>query len=54
MVPQSPDVKVKLESADGDVETLWATTLGEDRYRLDNSPFFAYGVSWLDVIEARG
>ena len=22
-------------------------------YRLDNSPFFAYGVSWQDVIEAK-
>ena len=35
------------------VETLWATPVGPDRYKLDNSPFYAYGVSWQDVIEAR-
>lgn len=35
------------------VETLWATPLGQERYRLENSPFFAYRVSWLDVVEAR-
>jgi hypothetical protein len=26
--------------------------LGSNRYKLDNSPFYAYGVSWEDVIEA--
>ena len=36
-----------------DSETLWATPLGGDLYRLENSPFFAYGVSWQDVIEAK-
>lgn len=36
-----------------DSETLWATPLGTDLYRLENSPFFAYGVSWQDVVEAR-
>jgi hypothetical protein len=46
-------VKVELRDYDNDVETLWATPLGRHRYRLENSPFFAYGVSWLDVIEAR-
>nr|WP_244981585.1 DUF4265 domain-containing protein [Corallococcus exercitus] len=35
------------------VETLWATPLGQERYRLENSPFFTYRVSWLDVVEAR-
>ena len=34
------------------VETLWADRVGPDRYRLDNSPFWAYGVSWRDVVEA--
>jgi hypothetical protein len=34
------------------VETLWAIPLGEDRYRLDNSPFYAYGVSWQDIVLA--
>jgi Domain of unknown function (DUF4265) len=35
------------------IETLWATRIEEDLYQLDNSPFFAYGVSWQDVIEAK-
>lgn len=34
------------------VETLWAIPLGGDRYRLDNSPFYAYGVSWQDTVFA--
>jgi hypothetical protein len=33
-------------------ETLWATPLGNNLYKLDNSPFFVYGVSWQDVVEA--
>jgi hypothetical protein len=44
--------KVALIDEDGDIETLWAMPLGGELYRLDNSPFFAYGVSWLDVVEA--
>ena len=44
-------VKVLLEEG-GLVETLWATRVGPDLYRLDNSPFWAYGVSWYDVVEA--
>ena len=35
-----------------DVETLWAHDLGDDRYCLDNSPFFAYSVSWQDIVYA--
>jgi len=51
-VADSRGVKVLLQ--DGEyVETLWAQPVGGDRYRLDNSPFWAYGVSWLDVVEAR-
>jgi hypothetical protein len=33
-------------------ETLWAVPLGDDRYKLDNSPFYAYGVSWQDTVFA--
>jgi hypothetical protein len=51
-----PTAKVlfRVSSTDGDatVETLWAIPLGNDRYQLDNSPFYAYGVSWQDVILA--
>ena len=34
------------------VETLWAVDLGDGRYRLDNVPFFAVGVSLGDIVEA--
>lgn len=46
-------VKVELSNAHGDKETLWATPLGDDLYRLENSPFYAYNVSWQDIIEAQ-
>jgi Domain of unknown function (DUF4265) len=36
----------------GEVETMWAEPLGEDRYRLRNSPFYARGFSFLDVVIA--
>ena len=47
-------VLFRVEDSDGssNVETLWATPLGDDRYQLDNSPFYAYSVSWQDVIYA--
>ena len=47
-----PRVKIGLRDNDGDVETPWATHLGGRLYRLDNVPFFAYGVSADDVVEA--
>lgn len=51
-----PNAKVLFRVPDEDgsveVETLWATNLGGDEYRLDNSPFWAYGVSWEDVVSA--
>ncbi len=34
------------------VETLWAVSLGDDKYLLENSPFFAYSVSWQDIVYA--
>jgi hypothetical protein len=37
---------------DVNVETLWAFDLGQDRYRLDNTPFYAYSVSVGDVVLA--
>ncbi len=46
-------VKVGLRAPDNEFETMWATPVGPDRYRLENSPFYAYGVSWLDIVEAR-
>src|SRR5688572_22698495 len=44
--------RVRNEDGSADVETLWATSLGADNYKLDNSPFYAYGVSWEDVVHA--
>ncbi len=56
MPPSEPDSKVlfRIDNEDGssDVETLWATSLGPDRFRIENSPFYAYSVSWLDVVLA--
>jgi Domain of unknown function (DUF4265) len=55
-VAQDPDAKVvfRVPEEDGSVrvETLWATSLGDDQYKIDNSPFYAYGVSWEDVVYA--
>lgn len=36
----------------GETETMWAEPLGGDRYRLMNSPFYALGFSFLDVVIA--
>ena len=33
-------------------ETLWGEEVGSGRYRLLNSPFFATGVSFMDVVRA--
>lgn len=33
-------------------ESLWATPLGDDLYRIENVPFFAYGLNFLDVVLA--
>jgi len=54
--PSSPDSKVLFrvpeENGSAQVETLWATALGYDEYKLDNSPFYAYSVSWEDIVYA--
>ncbi len=44
--------KVVFRDDDGKVETLWAFDLGGNFYQLDNTPWYHYGVSWKDVIEA--
>lgn len=49
---QGEAVKVWLTEGEH-VESLWATRVGPHEYRLDNSPWFAYGVSWEDVVEAQ-
>ncbi len=56
MTNSEPTAKVLFRIPDDDggasVETLWAIPLGHDLYRLDNSPFYAYGVSWKDTVLA--
>ena len=47
----SSAVKVLIQE-DDNIETLWADPVGPDLYQLDNSPFWGYGVSWRDVVEA--
>jgi hypothetical protein len=34
-------------------ETLWAAPVGQNQYRLENSPFYAFGVSYQDVVAAQ-
>ena len=47
-------VKVRMWDADGFTETAWAVRVepGLNHFRLDNSPFYAYGVSADDIVEA--
>lgn len=33
-------------------ESLWAQPLGNNEYELQNSPFYAYGLNFLDVVRA--
>jgi hypothetical protein len=56
MSEHEPSAKVLFRVPDGeggaDVETVWAYDLGNDHYLLDNSPFYAYSVSWEDIVLA--
>jgi hypothetical protein len=47
-------VAINVQNDDGsiEVETLWAEPLGDHTYRLDNSPFYAYSISWKDEVLA--
>jgi hypothetical protein len=46
-------VKIQLSGPDGEIETVWARQLTDDQFELDNTPLYAYGLSWRDVVEAR-
>jgi Domain of unknown function (DUF4265) len=46
-------VKVGFRDPDGGIETLWAQDLGNGTYRLQNSSWYAYGISYLDIVEAQ-
>jgi hypothetical protein len=56
---EPPLVKIRFELEPDDDgwppvggESLWAFDLGQDRYRLDNTPWFVRGVACYDVVEA--
>ncbi|NCT41366.1 MAG: DUF4265 domain-containing protein [Alphaproteobacteria bacterium] len=53
---QAEHVKVefRVPNEDGgvDVETMWAQPRGDDLYMLDNTPFYAYGISNEDIFRA--
>ena len=34
-------------------ESLWARDFGGGRFRIENVPFYAYGLNFYDVVEAR-
>lgn len=53
MCDESQQAKVLLSDDDGNIESLWTIRVGNDLYRLDNIPWFAYSVSCEDVVEAR-
>jgi hypothetical protein len=46
-------IKVGIKDESGQVETLWATPVEQNIYLLENSPFYAYGISWNDVNEVQ-
>ncbi|HEU5290211.1 MAG TPA: DUF4265 domain-containing protein [Cyclobacteriaceae bacterium] len=33
-------------------ESMWAEPLGNDRYKIENVPFYAYGLNFKDVVRA--
>ena len=46
-------IKIRFLTDDEKVEKMWAKELGNDHYRIDNTPFFIYNLSWNDIVEAR-
>jgi hypothetical protein len=56
--PEYVRIVVSLEREPGDAgpedEWIWAEPLGAGRFRVESSPFFAYGLSHGDVVRAEG
>jgi len=44
--------RVPNEDGSFEIETLWAYDLGDNRYKIDNFPFYAYSVSVDDIVYA--
>ena len=51
-ISSSEMVKVQFYDSDVGYENLWATPITGDQYRLENVPFFIYGVSLNDIVQA--
>jgi|SRR5579884_3026055 len=49
----SAKTKVVFPLDEGPAETMWADQVGDALYKIDNIPWFAYGVSLDDVISVR-
>jgi hypothetical protein len=49
----APRVKVATPVDGGATETLWAIDEGKGRYRLDNLPYLAFGLSLGDVVSVK-
>ncbi len=43
---------ISTEDDSREVEFAWADKVGDNLYQLKNFPFFAYGVSYDDIVEA--
>lgn len=55
MSEEKVKIKIMLPGSDWytfKAETIWATPLGENLYRIENPPFFADNISYQDVIFA--
>ena len=52
--PGLTKVEFRVDDGEGgvNVETPWVRPLGNNLFALENCPFYAYGVSWQDTIEA--
>ena len=50
---QPSQAKIALDGPHDDIETQWANVVGDHLYELDNLPWYAYGVSLGDIVEAQ-
>ena len=46
-------VRIGFTDDEGDTEAIWGSPLDGNKYRLEGNPFFAYGVSVGDTVEAK-
>ncbi len=46
-------VRIGFVDDEGDTEAIWGVPVGDGTYRLEGSPFYVYGVSVGDTVEAK-